>query len=149
MHPQQSRTPANSKLDVVSSALRNLSLLRLYEGGGPICWWLGCGYYVRRCAPFRHMYLTPLNNTSSSTPVILLHHSDPVAAPSRSSTRACSALFMFNVVTMTCISATIAVVLWATIAYRVYLIFLMILFSISTASMHTKTTVLAAPSLLL
>jgi hypothetical protein len=23
--------------------------------GGPICWWLGCGYYVRSCAPLGHM----------------------------------------------------------------------------------------------
>ncbi|KAH7207783.1 uncharacterized protein BKA55DRAFT_586497 [Fusarium redolens] len=52
---------------------------------------------------------------------------------------------MSNVVTMTCISATIAIFHWVIIAYRVHLVFLMILFSISTASMHTKTTVFSGP----
>jgi hypothetical protein len=45
-------TPAAALFPLI---VQPLNVLRQCGYGGPICWWLGCGYYVWSCAPLGHI----------------------------------------------------------------------------------------------
>jgi hypothetical protein len=52
-------------------------VLRRYDEDGPICWWLGCGYYIRSCAPLGHIQL---RTTTTINP--FLFYQSPKPPPS-------------------------------------------------------------------